>query len=378
MAKSTRNRKHDEICGPGRYTQAPARAQLAAPGGEQPGHRTDGVAVVGCVERRRRAGMFRRRRLRHCSDESLGNPFRPADGAGVVAYTGLAAIAFVRRTDKQWSYAWTAALFGVSYSVYLTVVSLTILESACPYCLTSLGLALATLALVVVQRPVETAHRSWLGLVGGRGVLAALVILLPRQLRRSAGRARRAGRPESVRWPSTDRSRCVVLRRVLVSALSGTEAALRRIGKPPSVHRMQPRWTQYPRAPSCNRAGVQSYPTWVINGQAFAGQVLSLARTCRDIAVSRRGDFQLAKALPQPRYGSRRRRLILLRGVRGPTERPRHRPRRQPAPTVDRRPLRYQFALSPDAGGCCESFDFFLNGRFRIVPAPMTQSAATP
>jgi hypothetical protein len=32
-----------------------------------------------------------------------------------------------------------------------------------------------------------------------------------------------------------------------------------------------------PQAPSCNRAGVQSYPTWVINGQAFAGRVMSLA-----------------------------------------------------------------------------------------------------
>src|SRR5688572_19122591 len=66
---------------------------------------------------------------------------------GLLAYTGLAAIAFVRRAARHWSYAWTAALFGVSYSVYLTVVSLTILESACPYCLTSLGLMSAALAL---------------------------------------------------------------------------------------------------------------------------------------------------------------------------------------------------------------------------------------
>ena len=97
---------------------------------------------------------------------------------GLLAYTGLAAIAFVRRADRHWSYAWTAALFGVCYSVYLTVVSLTILESACPYCLTSLGLMTATLALVTLQRPPEMAHRSWVGLVAGRGVLAALVILL--------------------------------------------------------------------------------------------------------------------------------------------------------------------------------------------------------
>ena len=49
---------------------------------------------------------------------------------GLLAYIALAAISFVRRADRQWSYAWTVAFFGVCYSVYLTVVSLTILGGA--------------------------------------------------------------------------------------------------------------------------------------------------------------------------------------------------------------------------------------------------------
>ena len=72
---------------------------------------------------------------------------------GLFAYAALAAISFVKRADKHWSYAWTVAFFGVCYSVYLTVVSLTILGSACPYCLTSLGLMSATLALVAGVHP---------------------------------------------------------------------------------------------------------------------------------------------------------------------------------------------------------------------------------
>ena len=167
---------------------------------------------------------------------------------GLLAYTGLAAIAFVRRADRHWSYAWTAALFGVCYSVYLTVVSLTILESACPYCLTSLGLMTATLALVMLQRPPEMAHRSWVGSsrrsgrARGRGDPAP-----PRQLRRSASRARRAGRPDDpCAGGAPDRGRRLVLRRVVVSALSGAEATLRGVSKPSPVHRMQPRWTQCP------------------------------------------------------------------------------------------------------------------------------------
>src|SRR4030095_16468313 len=83
----------------------------------------------------------------------------PTSFWGLLAYIALAAIAFVKRADRHWSYAWTVALFGICYSVYLTVVSLTILGSACPYCLTSLRLMTATLALVAVHCPTEYAQR---------------------------------------------------------------------------------------------------------------------------------------------------------------------------------------------------------------------------
>ncbi len=95
---------------------------------------------------------------------------------GFLGYATLAAIAFVRREDRQRSWAWTVAVFGVCYSVYLTIVSLTILHSACPYCLTSLTLMSAILALVLVQGPFAVARRSWLGLAG-RVAVAAVVIL---------------------------------------------------------------------------------------------------------------------------------------------------------------------------------------------------------
>src|ERR1051325_4661822 len=83
---------------------------------------------------------------------------------GFLGYAALAAIAFVRRADRQWSLAWTVALVGVCYSPYLTVVSLTMLQSACPYCLTSLALMTSILAVVIAQRPTEMAQRSWLWL----------------------------------------------------------------------------------------------------------------------------------------------------------------------------------------------------------------------
>jgi len=199
---------------------------------------------------------------------------------GLFAYAGLAAIAFVRRVDRHWSYAWTAALFGVCYSVYLTVVSLTILGSACPYCLTSLGLMTATLALVVLQRPPQTAHRSWLGLVAGRGALAGLVILLLH-----ANYVAPAAEPTGPEDPMV---------RALAEHLTEQGALFYGASWCPHCQEQKrlfgasasrlpyvecsPAGPNTPQSLTCRRAGVQSYPTWVIDGRAFAGQVLSLAQ----------------------------------------------------------------------------------------------------
>jgi uncharacterized membrane protein/glutaredoxin len=199
---------------------------------------------------------------------------------GLFAYIGLAAIAFIRRVDTQWSYAWTAAFFGVCYSVYLTAVSLTVLKSACPYCLTSLGLMSATLALVAWQRPAEVAHRSWARLVAGRGAIAAVVILLLH-----ANYVAPQPEPTGPEDPAT---------RALAEHLADQGALFYGASWCPHCQEQKrlfgasasrlpyvecsPAGPNTPQSPSCNRAGVQTYPTWIINGRAFVGQVLTLAQ----------------------------------------------------------------------------------------------------
>ncbi len=200
---------------------------------------------------------------------------------GLLAYAGLAAIAFVRREDTHWSYAWTAAFFGVCYSVYLTVVSLTILESACPYCLTSLALLTTALALVVWQRPPAMAHRSWAGLIAGRGALAAVVILLLH-----ANYVAPQAEPIGPEDPAT---------RALAEHLAEEGALFYGASWCPHCQEQKalfgasavrlpyiecsPAGRNAPQAPSCTRAGVQSYPTWIIDGRAASvGEVLSLAQ----------------------------------------------------------------------------------------------------
>jgi uncharacterized membrane protein len=85
----------------------------------------------------------------------------PTSFWGFLAYTGLAAIAFIKRADKAWRYAWTAAALGVAFSIYLTTVSLTVLHATCPYCLTSLTLMAGILAVTTYQRPAALTRFSW-------------------------------------------------------------------------------------------------------------------------------------------------------------------------------------------------------------------------
>jgi len=213
---------------------------------------------------------------------------------GLLAYVGLAAIAFVRRADTHWSYAWTAAFFGACYSAYLTVVSLTILRSACPYCLTSFGLMVATLALVVWQRPPEIARRSWISLAAGRGALAVVVILLL-HANYTTPQAEPAG-PED---PAT-RALAEHLKRegVLFYGASWCphcQEQKRLFGA--SASRLpyiecSPAGPNTPQAPSCNSAGIQTYPTWVIHGRAIVGEVLSLAQLANATAFPVAADFK--------------------------------------------------------------------------------------
>ena len=199
---------------------------------------------------------------------------------GLLGYAALAGIAFVRRADRHWSYALTVAFFGVCYSVYLTVVSLTILESACPYCLTSLALMTGILALVVRQRPPEMAHRSWAGLLAGRGALAAVVILLL-HANYAAPQAEPAG-PEDpmtralaehlteegvVFYGASWCPHCQEQKRLFGASADRLPYVECSLGGPNS-----------PQSTACRSAGVKSYPTWVINGRATVGQVLTLAQ----------------------------------------------------------------------------------------------------
>ena len=195
---------------------------------------------------------------------------------GFFAYTILAGIAFVSRVDRHWQYAWAVSLFGVLYSAYLTIVSLTILRAACPYCLTSLGLMTAIFGLVTWQRPDSLPGFSW-GKWLSRTVPVAAAMILVLHLNYSG-----------IIGPSAPEDPVAV---ALAHHLSQKgvkfygawwcphcEDQKKLFGSAakylPYIE-CSPDGQGTPQAPVCQTEKIASYPTWIINGQRVE-QILTL------------------------------------------------------------------------------------------------------
>jgi thiol-disulfide isomerase/thioredoxin len=128
------------------------------------------------------------------------------------------------------------------------------------------------------------AHRSWAGLAAGRGVLAALVILLVH-----ANYVAPQAEPTGPEDPNI---------RALAEFLADEDVLFYGASWCPHCQEQKrlfgasasrlpyvecsPAGPNTPQAPSCSSAGVKSYPTWIINGRAIAGEVLSLARLANE------------------------------------------------------------------------------------------------
>jgi uncharacterized membrane protein/glutaredoxin len=192
---------------------------------------------------------------------------------GFLTYALLGAIAWNKTTPSQWKMAWTVTIVGLLYSLYLTGVSLIVLDSACPYCLTSLGLMAAIFAVLLPRRPAKMPGFSW-GPWLGKTAGAAVLIIIVLHLHYSGYIGKTAG-PEDP-WI-----------RGLVEHLAKTDAKFygaswcphcseqKELFGPSSSRvpyiECSPGGPRAPQAPACNDAGIKSYPTWIINGQRYSG-----------------------------------------------------------------------------------------------------------
>jgi uncharacterized membrane protein len=192
---------------------------------------------------------------------------------GFFAYASLAGIAFVKRADLHWKLAWVVSLFGVLYSVYLTGISLIQLQSACPYCLTSLVLMSAILGITVYQRPEGLAKFSWTPWLL-KTLSAGFLLVLALHLHYAGF------------WGNTAQSSNPGLR-ALADHLTKTDAKFYGASWCPACQEQKkrfgadadrlpyvecsPRGRGSPLAAVCRNMNIQGYPTWIINGRRFGG-----------------------------------------------------------------------------------------------------------
>ncbi len=199
----------------------------------------------------------------------------PTSFWGLLTFLGLAATAFIRQSHAHWKLAWGLSLFGLLYSVYLTTISLVVLESTCPYCLTSASVMAVILATVSFQRPSDLAAKSfrpWLL----QATVSSVVLVAAVHLFFYSGVW---GKNDTVvENPNTQ---------ALAEHLAKTGAKFYGAYWCPhcekqkemfgaSAHRLpytecSPGGRRAPQAPQCKAARIRSYPTWVINGLRYEG-----------------------------------------------------------------------------------------------------------
>lgn len=215
---------------------------------------------------------------------------QPISFWGFLAYLGLASVAFLKRIDLRWKLAWIVSLFGVLYSIYLTMVSLTKLKVTCPYCLTSAALMGAIFVLVLAQRPRTFPGifwRSWLPLT----FAGALLLVGALHLYSTVGWGQ-------VGDEETPQVRALAEHLVKVGAQfygaswcphCQEQKAL--FGA--SAHRLpyiecSPQGRRGPQASICQAMHIQSYPTWILHGRRYEGLL-----TLKELAEASgfRGEF---------------------------------------------------------------------------------------
>jgi glutaredoxin len=191
----------------------------------------------------------------------------------LLLYATLAVSAWNPRADSQWKTAWVLSVFGVLYSLYLTGVSFFILDAACPYCLTSLALMTAIFITVVLQRPKHMPRfswRPWLTKTVGGTLVAVLALHLY-----YAGYWGRAPRPEDpwVRGLAEHLAKSEVkfYGTYWCPHCNDQKELFGESAKRLPYVECSPGGASAPQAAECKEKNIQSYPTWIINGQRLSG-----------------------------------------------------------------------------------------------------------
>ncbi|HEX7928205.1 MAG TPA: vitamin K epoxide reductase family protein, partial [bacterium] len=185
---------------------------------------------------------------------------------GLLTYLALAYIAVrMRKASLHWQLAWLITLVGWGISIYLTAISVFVLQATCPYCLTSLGILTAILVLLALRKPDGIERFQWRGWLLQTGSVALIAVagmhfMQSGLLDRSAGPEDPYLRGLAIQL--TERGakfygaywcpHCQEQKRLF-------GASAQRL---PYVE-CSPGGPQGPSAPECVAQGIRSFPTWI-------------------------------------------------------------------------------------------------------------------
>lgn len=193
---------------------------------------------------------------------------------GFITYAVLGYVAVrVRHTEWHWKLSWVISLVGLAVSVYLTAISVVVLQATCTYCLASLALMAAIFAVVAWQHPRGLPGFGWPSWLGQTGALAAVVVVALHL--NYSGILNPAAGPEDPYLKG------------LAQHLQQVDATFYGASWCPQCQRQKelfgasaerlpyvecsPGGRSAPRAGVCLRAGVDRYPTWIIDGRRHIG-----------------------------------------------------------------------------------------------------------
>ena len=205
---------------------------------------------------------------------------------GFLTYALLIALLWqLRHKRAAWARALTVATFGTGLSIYLTAISVFEIQATCPYCLASFAIIAAITVALLFSRPRNLQRFDWgtWGIGTGAGTLIILAVLHMHY----SGVFDPAAGPEKPYL------------RALAEHLGGAEAKFYGASWCPhcqdqkalfeaSADRLPyvectPAGRGGPVAVDCVTNGIESYPTWIIDGRRHEGVLTpeSLARLTR-------------------------------------------------------------------------------------------------
>ncbi|MDH5750845.1 MAG: vitamin K epoxide reductase family protein [Deltaproteobacteria bacterium] len=193
---------------------------------------------------------------------------------GFVLYGVIAWVTFsVKKAGAQWQVVSLLAFTGLAYAVYLSVVSLFVIEAACFYCLINLGILAALFLVALLQRPLYGAGFSW-GAWWGQSAAVAAVLVLVLHLHYSGVFDAAAGPEEPMLKELAIHLDKTGAKFYGASWCGACQKQKKIFGA--SVERLPyvectPQGKNGPRAPVCVQNNIKSYPTWMIGGSFHPG-----------------------------------------------------------------------------------------------------------